>query len=96
MKMLTLAAILTTLSLGGAAQAAPVLAQTSPIVSEGVITQVRDRSMGEGNMRGMRHGSNMRGMRHGSNMRGMRRGGGMQHGGGRRGMGNMGGMNHGM
>lgn len=88
MKILTLATALTALTLGGAAQAAPVPAQTGLLAPEGVVIQVRDRSMGHGSMRGMRHGGNMRGMRHGGGMRGM------QHGRGMRGMGNMRGMNH--
>lgn len=96
MKMLILSAGLTALTLGAAAQAAPVPVQTGIVASEGVVTQVRERSMEHGNMRGMGRGSRMGGMGHGGrmggmshgNMRGMRRGG-MGHG-------NMRGMNHGM
>ena len=101
MKILTLATALTALTLGGAAQAAPVPAQTGLLAPEGVVIQVRDRSMGHGSMRGMRHGGNMRGMRHGGGMRGMQHGRGMRgmrHGGNMRGMrhgGGMRGMQHG-
>lgn len=79
MKMLTLATVLTALTLGGAAQAAPVPAQTGLLAPEGAITQVRDRSMGHGSMRGMRHGGGMRGMQHGRGMRGMNNMRGMNH-----------------
>lgn len=78
MKMLTLVTVLAAFTLGGAAQAAPVPAQPGLLAPEGVVTQVRDRSMGHGSMRGMRHGGNMRGMRHGGGMRGMQHGRGMR------------------
>ena len=74
MKMSTLAAGLTALTLVGAAQAAPVPVQSSVDAARGGVIQVRDRSMGHGSMRGMSHG-NKRGMRRGNmghgNMRGM-------------------------
>ena len=74
MKMLTLAAGLTALTLVGAAQAAPVPVQPGLDAAQGGVIQVRDRSMGHGSMRGMSHG-NKRGMRRGNmghgNMRGM-------------------------
>ena len=74
MKMLTLAAGLTALTLVGAAQAAPVPVQPSLDAAQGGIIQVRDRSMRHGSMGGMSHG-NKHGMRRGNmghgNMRGM-------------------------
>ena len=93
MKMLALVPLLTALTFGGAAQAAPVPAQTDLVATNEMVSRVRSRSMEHGSMRGMRHGSRMRGMRHGRGMQGMRHGGGMrgmQHGG------RMRGMNHGM
>ncbi|MGS0626094.1 hypothetical protein ACU8YE_24835 [Ralstonia sp. VS2407] len=74
MKMLTLAAGLTALTLVGAAQAAPVPVQPGLDAAQGGIIQVRDRSMRHGSMGGMSHG-NKHGMRRGNmghgNMRGM-------------------------
>ena len=81
MKMLTLAAGLTALTLVGAAQAAPVPVQPGLDAAQGGVIQVRDRAMGHGSMGGMSHG----------NKRGMRRGN-MGHG--NMGHGNMRGMNH--
>ncbi|KOX59794.1 hypothetical protein ADL19_03975 [Streptomyces purpurogeneiscleroticus] len=91
MKMLTLAAGLTALTLVGAAQAAPVPVQPSVDAARGGVIQVRDRSMEHGNMRGMSHG-NKRGMRHSGMGRGNMGRGNMGHG--NMGHGNMRGMNH--
>ena len=74
MKMLALAATLTTFAALAPASAAPLPAQAGIAAPETGLVQVREH-MRRGSMRGMGHGSRMRGMGHGSRMGGMGHGG---------------------